>query len=130
VLKSVTPFFIVDDLCATIEFYRSKLRFEVLYQGGDGIGPDFRAIMGRDQVTLMFKHTAPDVHPQPNRSRSEAALWDAYIFTRDPDSLSMEFLSRNVLMHRDLANTTDGLRAFEIADKNGYVLCFGRPLEK
>jgi hypothetical protein len=33
-------------------------------------------------------------------------------------------------MHRDLADTNDGLRAFEIADNNGYVLCFGHPLEK
>jgi hypothetical protein len=31
-------------------------------------------------------------------------------------------------MHRELANTNDGLRAFEIADNSGYVLCFGRPL--
>jgi hypothetical protein len=33
-------------------------------------------------------------------------------------------------MHRDLAKTTDGLRAVEVADNNGYVLCFGRPIEK
>ncbi len=101
-----------------------------MYQGGDGIGPDFWVIVGRDQVTLMFKHITPDVHPQPNRSRNEAARWDAYIFTSDPDSLSTEFLSRNVPMHRDLAKTNDGLRAFEIADNNGYILCFGRPLGK
>jgi hypothetical protein len=30
-------------------------------------------------------------------------------------------------MHRKLADTNDGLRAFEITDNNGYVLCFGRP---
>ena len=54
-LRSVTPFFIVDDLDATIEFYRSKLRFDVLYQGGDGIGPDFWAIMGRDQVSRQYQ---------------------------------------------------------------------------
>jgi len=28
-------------------------------------------------------------------------------------------------MHRELANTHDGLRAFEIIDNNGYVLCLG-----
>jgi hypothetical protein len=33
-------------------------------------------------------------------------------------------------MQRKLANTNDGLRAFEIRDNNGYVLCFGRPIEK
>jgi catechol 2,3-dioxygenase-like lactoylglutathione lyase family enzyme len=90
-LKSVTPFFIVDDLDAAIEFYRSKLRFDVLYKGGDGSGPDFWAIVGRDQVMLMFKYITPEVHPQPNRSRNESARWDAYIFTDDPDSLYAEF---------------------------------------
>jgi hypothetical protein len=33
-------------------------------------------------------------------------------------------------MLRDLADTNDGLRAFEITDNSGYVLCFGRPVEK
>jgi hypothetical protein len=128
-LNSVTPFFIVDDLNATIEFYRAKLRFDVLYKGGDGNGPDFWAIVGRDQVMLMFKYITSDVHPQPNRSRHESARWDAYIFTSDPDALYEEFLVRSVPMHRDLADTTDGLRAFEIADNNGYILCFGKPLK-
>ena len=126
----VTPFFIVDDLNSTLEFYQSKLGFNVLHKGGDGIGPDFWAMVVRDQVMLMFKHITPGVHPQPNRSRHEMARWDAYIFTDDPDTLHAEFVSKSMPMHRELANTSDGLRAFEITDNNGYVLCFGRPVEK
>ena len=130
-LNSVTPFFIVDNLDATIAFYESKLGFDVRYKGGgDAIGSDFWAFMGRDQVMLNFKAIAPDVHPQPNRSRHEWARWDAYIFTDDPDALYKEFLGRKVPMHRELANTDDGLRTFEITDNNGYVLCFGCPVEK
>jgi catechol 2,3-dioxygenase-like lactoylglutathione lyase family enzyme len=129
-LNSVTPFFIVDDLAATIDFYQSRLGFNVLYKGGgDNPAGDFWAILGRDQVMLMFKHITPEIHPQPNRSRHEGARWDAYILASDPDSLYQEFLGKNVPMHRQLANTNDGLRAFEVADNNGYVLCFGRPLE-
>lgn len=129
-LHSVTPFFIVDDLVATVAFYESKLGFEVRYKGGgDGNGSDFFAIMGRDQVTLMLKEIAPEVHPQPNSSRHQWARWDAYIYTDDPDSLYKEFSGRQVPMHRELANNGDGLRAFEIRDNNGYVLCFGRPVE-
>ena len=33
-LNSITPFFIVDDLSATIAFYQSKLGFNVRYKGG------------------------------------------------------------------------------------------------
>lgn len=129
-LNSVTPFFVVDDLAATIEFYQSRLGFSVLHKGGDGPGDNFWAILGRDQVMLMFKSITPDIHPQPNRSRHEWARWDAYIFTSDPDSLYMEFRSRGVPMHPELANTHDGLRAFEITDNSGYVLCFGRPVQR
>jgi catechol 2,3-dioxygenase-like lactoylglutathione lyase family enzyme len=128
-LNSVTPFFIVDDLATTLDFYQARLGFNVLHKGGDGQGDDFWAILGRDQVMFMFKHITPEVHPQPNRSRHEWARWDAYIFTSDPDSLYTEFLARDVPMRRKLANTGDGLRAFEITDNSGYVLCFGRPVE-
>jgi catechol 2,3-dioxygenase-like lactoylglutathione lyase family enzyme len=128
-LNSVTPFFIVDDLGATLEFYKSKLGFDVLYKGGgDGDGDDFWAFLGRDRVMLMFKAIAPEVHPQPNRSRHEWARWDAYINASDPDALYAEYAGKNVAMHRELANTNDGLRAFEITDNNGYVLCFGCPI--
>lgn len=33
-LNSVAPFFIVDDLEKTLDFYQSRLAFEVLYKGG------------------------------------------------------------------------------------------------
>jgi len=128
-LGSVTPFFIVDDLAKTLEFYQSRLAFNVLYKGGDENG-DFWAMLGRDRVTLMFKAIKPDVHPQPNHSRHEWAAWDAYILTTDPDSLYAEFRAKDVPMHRELADTNDGLRAFEIRDNSGYVLCFGRPLKE
>jgi len=131
-LNSVSPFFIVDDLRATLAFYQSKLGFDIRYKGGgDGnADDDFWAILGRDKIMLMFKAITPDVHPQPNRSRHEWAAWDAYIYTDDPDSLYAEFVGKGVPMLQELANTHDGLRAFEITDNSGYVLCFGRPVTK
>jgi catechol 2,3-dioxygenase-like lactoylglutathione lyase family enzyme len=130
-LNSAAPFFIVDNLDATLAFYQSKLGFQVLYKGGgDGEGPDFYAGVGRDRAMVMLKEIAPEIHPQPNHLRHEWARWDAYFATDDPDSLYKEFVERQVPMHRELANTGDGLRAFEITDNNGYVLCFGRPIEK
>ena len=130
-LNCIAPFFIVDDLADTLAFYQSKLGFGVLYKGGaEGNGDDFFAILGRDRAMLMFKVITPGVHPEPNRSRHEWARWDAYIGTDDPDSLYTEFVAREVPVHRELANTGDGLRAFEITDNSGYVLCFGRPVDK
>ena len=130
-LNTIAPFFIVDDLRAALAFYQSKLGFHVSYKGGgDGVGEDFWAIVERDRIMIMLKAITPEVHPQPNRSRHEWAAWDAYIHTDDPDGLYAEFVGRKVPMLKELANTSDGLRAFEIIDNNGYVLCFGRPIEK
>jgi len=130
-LKSSAPSFIVDDLTATLAFYQAKLGFDVLHKGGgDGDRDDFWAILVRDQAMLFFKAITPEIHPQPNSSRHEWARWDAYIGTDDPDSLYTEFVGRDVPIHRELANTGDGLRAFEITDNSGYVLCFGRPVDK
>jgi|ERR1700722_15577792 len=130
-LNSVSPFFIVDDLNSTIEFYRSKLGFGVLYKGGgDTEDQDFWAMLGRDRVMIMFKAIAPEIHPQPNHTRHEYARWDAYINADDPDPLFEEFVAKGAPVHKELADTGDGLRAFEITDNSGYVLCFGRPLEK
>jgi catechol 2,3-dioxygenase-like lactoylglutathione lyase family enzyme len=122
VLNSITPFFIVDDLQASLDFYCAKLGFEVRYKG------DFWGFVGRDGVMIMLKHIRPEIHPQPNPSRDEGARWDAYINASDPDSLYAEYVAKGVPMHRQLSDTGDGLRAFEVMDNSGYVLCFGRPL--
>jgi catechol 2,3-dioxygenase-like lactoylglutathione lyase family enzyme len=130
-LNAITPCFIVDDLEATIGFYQSQLGFKVLYQGGgDGKGGNFWAFVGRDRVMISLKHITREIHPQPNHSRHEWARWDAYVYADDPDALYAEFVAAKVDMHSELADTPDGLRAFEIADNNGYVLCFGRPINE
>jgi catechol 2,3-dioxygenase-like lactoylglutathione lyase family enzyme len=130
-LNSITPFFITDDLDATIDFYQSKLGFTVPYKGGgDGTVSDYWVFVARDNVMLMFKVIGDNVHPQPNSSRHAWAPWDAYIYTDDPDALYQEFAAKRVPMHSELTRTSDGLRAFEIQDNNGYVLCFGRPVKE
>src|SRR5437764_1219319 len=120
-LHSIAPFFVVDDLQRSLDFYRSKLGFEVLYSGGgDGNGSDFWGMVQRDGVMIMLKAITPEIHPQPNHSRHPWARWDAYIHTPDPDSLYGEYVERAVPIHSALADTNDGLRAFEITDNSGY----------
>jgi len=131
VLNSITPFFIVDDLEATIGFCQTQLGFEVRYKGGgDGEAEDYWAFLGRDRVMIMFKAITPDVHPVPNSSRHEWARWDAYVNVDDPDGLYAEFVGRKVTFNQELGDNSDGLRAFEVIDNNGYVICFGRPIQK
>lgn len=101
-LGYVSPCFIVSDVKPSVDFYVDKLGFEVRY-------------------------IAPDIKPVPNHTRHEWARLDAFIHVDDPDGLFEEFGSRGIAFHQPLRNDGDGLRGFEVADADGYILFFGRP---
>lgn len=124
-MRGVSPFFIVGDLQRALNFYRDRLGFEVTY-----LGPDpnpFFAVVRRDGVQLMLKAVAEDVTALPNRLRHHHARWDAYVDVPDPDALAAEVRDAGVDFSAPLADTDDGLRGFEIEDRDGYLLFFGRP---
>jgi len=123
VISSVSPFFIVADMAATLAFYRDRLGFAVTFQ--EPPPNDFFAIVVRDGAMILFKDVG--VAPLPNCEREGAARWDAYLDVPDPDALAAEFASRGVNFSVPLKDTADGLRGFELKDTDGYVLFFGRP---
>lgn len=125
-LERIYPFFVVKNLAASIEFYNQKLGFEA-----DLLIPEddpFFGIVSRNNVRILLKHIAEDIHPVPNHTRHEWARWDAFILVADPDALFAEYQSRELEFHEPLSDTSDGLRAFEVKDHDGYVLCFGKLL--
>ena len=121
-LVSISPFFIVQDLQASIAFYRERLGFQVDFQGP----PDdvYYAGVSRDGVGIMLKAITPEVLPRPNHTRHEWARWDAYIYTLDPDPLFDEFRQCGVTFVKELSFIEDVLWGFEITDADGYVLAF------
>ena len=124
-LNLIAPSFIVRDIPRTLAFYCDQLGFEVTHAAPD---PNpFFAIVQRDGVMIFFKAIAPDVAPLPNSQRHPWARWDAYVNAPSPDTLADEFTAHGIVMSKPLADTTDGLRGFEIQDPNGYILFFGRP---
>jgi uncharacterized glyoxalase superfamily protein PhnB len=121
----IAPFFIVRDLEHAISFYRDQLGFEARFQAP--ASDPFFAIVGRDAVEIHLKVIDASVEPQPNPSRHEWAAWDAFVFVGDPDALAAELEANGVAIRRALEDRDDGLRGFEIRDRDGYVLFFGRP---
>jgi catechol 2,3-dioxygenase-like lactoylglutathione lyase family enzyme len=122
-ISGATPFFIVSDAIASMNFYTSKLGFEITYQ--QPAENPFFGIVARGGAMLMLKSVG--MAPLPNSERSSMARWDAYFHVPDPDSLAAEFTSRHVEFSVPLTDTHDGLRGFEVKDSDGYVLFFGRP---
>jgi catechol 2,3-dioxygenase-like lactoylglutathione lyase family enzyme len=124
-LAFISPSFIVSRLKSSVSFYVDKLGFEVWF-----IGPDenpFWAIVGRDHISIFLKEIAPDVIPVPNNTRHQWARWDAYISVDEPDVLFDEYRSKGIAFRQPIKDDGDGLRGFEVADADGYVLFFGRP---
>jgi catechol 2,3-dioxygenase-like lactoylglutathione lyase family enzyme len=124
-VETISPFFIVTNVPRTIAFYQAMLGFEVMYQEPDA--DPFFAIARRDGVMIFIKHDGEDTKPMPNPSRNSSMKWDAYLYAPDPDTLAAEFAGNDVVFHKPLMDTSEGLRGFEVRDPDGYVLFFGRP---
>jgi catechol 2,3-dioxygenase-like lactoylglutathione lyase family enzyme len=122
-ITSVSPFFGVRHVPATLSFYCEMLGFDIVHQEPDH--DPFFAIVQRDGAMIFFK--AVGVGPLPNYKRDPAARWDAYVSVPDPDALAAEFISRGVTFSKPLQYTHDGLRGFELEDADGHILFFGRP---
>lgn len=124
-LVSISPFFIVKDLQASIAYYVERFGFQLDFEGPAG-GRPFYGQVSRDGIAIFLKKIARDVLPSPNHTRHEWARWDAYIYTRDPDALFDEFRRRDVSFVKELSFIDDGLWGFEVTDADGYVLAFFR----
>lgn len=124
-LGHISPFFIVADLQRALAFYEQKLGFRVRFRAPSD--SPFFGILGRDTVQIYLKEISQSVAPRPNHTQHDWAPWDAFVFVATPDLLAREFASRGVEFKKSIADTDDGLRGFEVADSDGYVLFFGRP---
>ncbi len=127
-LNEIAPFFIVDNLSETLKFYNEKLGFKTDFVFPENDPDPFFGIISRDSIRILLKAITEYIHPIPNHTRHEWALWDAFIWVADPDVLYEEYQSRGVEFNQHLEDTEDNLRTFELKDNNGYMLCFGRPL--
>ena len=131
-ISSISPFFIVADVPASLSFYRDMLGFEVTFRGPTP-EDEFFGIVSRDGATIVVKALGVIsegkeviIEPVPNYSRKPAFSWDAYLEVPDPDALAAEFASRGVLFSVPLTDRGhDGVRGFVIKDIDGYGLFFG-----
>ena len=125
---SIAPYFIVDDVRASAEYYRDRLGFQFDRYWGDG--PDF-VMVWRRGVTIMMSR-AGGARPQPNGRATVAvdddAPWDAYVWVDDADALYAEFQKAGVKIARPICDQPYRCRDFDIEDLNGYRLCFGHDL--
>src|SRR5262249_50303870 len=93
----VAPYFIVDDVVATANYYRDTLGF--LYERFWGDPPAFTMVRRRG-VVIMLGQLAPAGTAglvRPNSGAVEGDdCWDAYVWVDDADALYAEFQANGV----------------------------------
>ncbi len=124
---SIAPYFIVDDVVATANFYRDKLGFH--YDRFWGEPPAF-CMVKREGIIIMLSQLETTGVMRPNRlAIDDGDPWDAYVWVDDADALYEEFKAKGVTIARDLCDQPYGNRDFDVEDCNGYRLCFGHDIE-
>jgi predicted enzyme related to lactoylglutathione lyase len=125
---TIAPYFIVDDVVVTANYYRDNLGFS--YQRFWGDPPCF-CMVTRSGIVIMLSQLAVTGVLRPNRRVDpEGEAWDAYIWVENADALHAEFRSKGVTITRDICNQPYGCRDFDVEDCNGYRVCFGQDLEQ
>jgi uncharacterized glyoxalase superfamily protein PhnB len=124
---AIAPYFVVDDVVATANYYRDKLGFHYrLWNEPPSFG-----MVEREGVVIMLAQFEITGVTRPNRTVDpEEAAWDAYIWVDDADALYEEFKSKGVKIARDISDKLYGCRDFDVEDCNGYRLCFGQLLQR
>src|SRR5262245_25619069 len=123
-MKRAVPYFLVDDVFATAEFYRDVLGFTFHQFFGD---PPSCTIVERDDVRIMFRQVRPPRPPvaRPNRTVMEETF-DAYIYVSNIDQLATELRATNAdIVEGPVARVYD-MRELVVRDCNGYVIAFGQ----
>lgn len=126
-LFGIAPYFIVDDIFQSAEFYRDKLGFQFDRIWGEP--PQF-VMVRRDGVILMLKSVGSTGHVRPNHRVNPDSCWDAYIWVKDADALYEELRAQGVKITREICDADYGCRDFDVEDNSGYILCFGQDLNK
>jgi hypothetical protein len=123
-MTRVVPYFLVEDVFGTAEFYRDVLGFT--FDEFFGRPPSF-TIVERDDVRIMLRQIRP---PQAGVARSNRTVmdetFDAYVYVSDVDQLSAELIARKADIVEGPVTRIYDMRELLVRDCNGYVLAFGQ----
>lgn len=121
----IAPYFVVDDVVATANFYRDKLGF--VFDRFWGEPPSFCMPHRNGVVIMLGQVEGGQMRPNTLVNRDGGA-WDAYVWVPDADALYAEYKARGVTISREICDQPYGCRDFDVLDCNGYTLCFGQDL--
>jgi catechol 2,3-dioxygenase-like lactoylglutathione lyase family enzyme len=114
-IKAVFPKFLVRSVSKSLAYYRDALGFRVSNSVGE---PAVFGIVERDGRGIQLKQG----EPRPRRTEDEA--WDVYFEVTGVEALHREMLGNSAKIVRSPEHRPYGMKEFDVADPDGYVLCF------
>ena len=124
----IAPYFIVDDVVISANFYRDQLGFQ--YERFWGEPPCFCMVWRNGIVIMLSQFEEATGLVRPNHTVDpERGAWDAYVWVDDADALIADFKSRGVKIRREICDQEYQCRDFEVDDNDGYRLCFGHHIK-
>ena len=124
----IAPYFIVDDVVATANYYRDTLGFA--YERFWNEPPSFCMVFRSGAVIMLAQFEQIGLKRPNHVADPEGGAWDAYVWIDNVNGLYEEFKSKGVRIAREIGDRVYGNRDFDIEDCNGYRLCFGQNLEE
>jgi len=124
---SIAPYFIVDDVVATANYYRDQLGFQ--YERFWGDPPAFCMVTRGGIIIMLSQFETPGMMRPNHLAEPDHGAWDAYVWVDDADALYREYSEKGVKIARGICDQPYGNRDFDVEDCNGYRLCFGHDIE-
>jgi catechol 2,3-dioxygenase-like lactoylglutathione lyase family enzyme len=120
-ITGIAPQFLVDDVDASIAYYRDQLGFGVGFNY-----ESFYAGVSRDGIAIHLKCAPKTLSDRANRQQNEHL--DAYISVTGVAQLHDELKSRGALITKPLEERPWACIDFYVEDPDGYILCFSEPI--
>lgn len=125
----VVPVFLVDDVEATVTYYRDALGFEVNFLYPDASGPTYASV-SRDDAIISFSMSQPPGRRNGVANAGPGNGTDVYIVVSDIDELHEELLAHGVRVLQAPDSYDYGMREFKVEDLNGYQIIFGEETDE
>ena len=111
------PIFLVADVKRSVEFYRDRLGFELMYTFPSAESPQFASLaIEGGKLALGAGDRAID--------SGSASIW---VYTDDVDASVAELRDAGVTVVTEPADQPWGERAATVADPDGYAIHIGAP---
>ena len=126
-IRELSPVLVAHDVDLAVEFYTTKLGFDLAGQMGE---PTEYAIVARGGSSIHFKRIdQPLIAGGAFVGNLNAGKGGVYILVDEVDAIARELVERGVAEAIEPEDKDYGMRDFWIVDPFGYAIAFGSRLD-